>query len=487
MENECYEIVLKIIKTFIINFFTVYTSIKIINKKQSSKNKTINFILEIIIIFVIICVGIFIDNKVNKFYSEVFWIMFLTLFLCKFKALNIGYSLVVSLISLGINCMLFFIAVTICGIINRFVKIGSIATAILIFLLYIVLLKIFFIPKKFKNGFNFIQKNIKDSNVDNIILNISAIIIFFITFIAYIDYSARIDAFLAVVLVTIIMFITISKSFQQYYKHRLLLKELDSTKAELDQMNQNNKDLEKENIEINKVNHTLSHKLKALEHKINKLLMNEEITKELSIVEKNKIKENLEDISKEVYKEKAIVSLTKTEIPNIDNMLELMQEECIKNKIEFELQIIGNIFHMTNNYISKEELEILIADHVKDAIIAINHSDNEYRSILVRLGKIDNCYSLYIYDSGIEFEEETLKNLGKKPSTTHAEEGGTGLGFMNTFDTLRKHNASLIIKEISKPCKNNYTKVLMIKFDGKNNFQVKSYKNNTKIEETIKK
>ena len=76
MENECYEIVLKIIKTFIINFFTVYTSIKIINKKQSSKNKTINFILEIIIIFVIICVGIFIDNKVNKFYSEVFWIMF---------------------------------------------------------------------------------------------------------------------------------------------------------------------------------------------------------------------------------------------------------------------------------------------------------------------------------------------------------------------------------------------------------------------------
>ena len=96
------------------------------------------------------------------------------------------------------------------------------------------------------------------------------------------------------------MFITISKSFQQYYKHRLLLKELDSTKAELDQMNKNNKDLEKENIEINKVNHTLSHKLKALEHKINKLLMNEEITKELSIVEKNKIKEKQQTKNAEI-------------------------------------------------------------------------------------------------------------------------------------------------------------------------------------------
>ena len=446
-----------------------------------------DYIFKLITTFVISCIGIFIELKSSKFYSVVYIILFLILVFCKTKKISVGYALVVNLISLGINYIIFFLSIIICGFINNFIIINNMINAIIICLIYSILLKKFLSARKLKNGLDFIQKNIKDENVDNIILNISAIIIFLITFIAYIDSSARKDAFVAIILASIIMFITISKSFQQYYHHRFLLRELDSSKADLHQMNKNNKDLEKENIEINKVNHTLSHKLKALEHKINKLLMNEEIAKELSLVEKNKIKENFEDISKEVYKEKAIVSLTKTEIPNIDNMLELMQEECIKNKIEFELQIIGNIFHMTNNYISKEELEISIADHVKDAIIAINHSENEYRSILVRLGKIDNCYSLYIYDSGIEFEEETLKNLGKKPSTTHAEEGGTGLGFMNTFDTLRKHNASLIIKEISKPCKNNYTKVLMIKFDGKNNFQVKSYKNNTKIEETIKK
>lgn len=487
MENEFYEIILKIVKTWIINFLTIYTSMKIINKSNFAEKKIKKVIIEAVLISIITCIGIFVESISSKFYSIVYLILFLTFLLCKIEIINIGYALMVILISLGINYTLFSVAVIVSGIINRFIQINNILIAILIFIIYFTILKIFFMAKRLKNGFDFIQRNIKDEIVDNIILSISVIIIFFITFITNLNLTELSNIFFALALISIIMFITISKSFQQYYKHRLLLKELDSTKTELDQMNQNNKDLEKENIEINKVNHTLSHKLKALEHKINKLLMNEEITKELSIVEKNKIKENLEDISKEVYKEKAIVSLTKTEIPNIDNMLELMQEECIKNKIEFELQIIGNIFHMTNNYISKEELEILIADHVKDAIIAINHSDNEYRSILVRLGKIDNCYSLYIYDSGIEFEEETLKNLGKKPSTTHAEEGGTGLGFMNTFDTLRKHNASLIIKEISKPCKNNYTKVLMIKFDGKNNFQVKSYKTNTKIEETIKK
>lgn len=118
----------------------------------------------------------------------------------------------------------------------------------------------------------------------------------------------------------------------------------------------------------------------------------------------------------------------------------------------------------------------MLADHIKDAIIAINHTDNINRSILVRLGEIDGIYSLYIYDSGVEFEKETLSKLGKKPITTHADEGGTGMGFMNTFDTLNKYKASLVINELSEPNKDNYTKVLIFKFDKKNEFKIDSYR-----------
>ena len=184
----------------------------------------------------------------------------------------------------------------------------------------------------------------------------------------------------------------------------------------------------------------------------------------------------LKEIEKEVNKEKTAIELDKTEIPQIDDMLKYMQSECKKNNIDFELQIKGNIHHMINNLISKEDLETLLADHIKNAIIAINHGNNINRSILVRIGKIDECYGLYIYDSGIEFEKETLKNLGKKPSTTHANEGGTGMGFMNTFDTLKKCNASLIIEEYNEPSKDNYTKVIKIKFNNKNEFEIKTYR-----------
>ena len=94
------------------------------------------------------------------------------------------------------------------------------------------------------------------------------------------------------------------------------------------------------------------------------------------------------------------------------------------------------------------------------------------------LFRSDNYYSLYVYDSGIEFEPETLEVLGKKPITTHSSDGGTGFGFMNTFDTLKKYNASLIINELNSPCEDNYTKSIIIKFDGKNEFSINSYRLN---------
>ena len=227
--------------------------------------------------------------------------------------------------------------------------------------------------------------------------------------------------------------------------------------------------LEQENLNFSKKSHSMAHKQRALEYKLNHLLMKEETSKELEI------KTEIENLSKELY-QIPIEDLPSTEITQIDDMLEFMQSECVKNKIDFNLQIIGNVYHIINNIITVEQLEILIADHIKDAIIAIKHTDNINKSILVKLGKIDGCYGLYIYDSGIEFEKETLKNLGKKPSTTHKDEGGTGMGFMNTFDTLNECKGSLVIKEIGKPSKDNFTKIIMIKFDGKNEYKVESYR-----------
>ena len=50
------------------------------------------------------------------------------------------------------------------------------------------------------------------------------------------------------------------------------------------------------------------------------------------------------------------------------------------------------------------------------------------------------------------------------------------MGFMNTFDTLKKCNVSIIIEEYNEPSKDNYTKVIKIKFNNKNEFEIKTYR-----------
>ena len=227
--------------------------------------------------------------------------------------------------------------------------------------------------------------------------------------------------------------------------------------------------LEKENLSFSKTSHSIAHKQKSLEHKLDQLIMKNETAEEIDI------KDRINNLKKEINKN-IEVELTKTNITQIDDMLNYMQAECIKNKIDFVIKVSGNIHHMTNKFVEKETLEILIADLIKNAIIAINYSKNINKSILVKLGIIDGIYSIYVYDSGIEFEINTLINLGKKPSTTHADSGGTGMGFMNTFDTLNKHNASIEINEIGKESKDNYTKYIAIKFDNKHEFKINSYR-----------
>ncbi len=459
--------VLYFIKMLVINFGAYYIEKRIINEKIEA-----NKIIKIILFLILITIGeTYIILKMNLFIGIIITSILITITLKIFERKE-KYTENMTIISLGISYVIFFIAVTLNGIPNVLLRISNdYVTAITIIIIYFCLLYFTMNARKLKNGFTFLNKQLKDEFFNMIILNLGAMMLFFIIILDNIDLIKTTQISMGMVALSIIMFLTIQKSFQVYYKQKLLIQELNETKKDLKNKTEEVQKLEQENLNFSKKSHSLAHKQKSLEYKLNQLLLTTEIADEKDL------KEQIQKVSKELYS-KPRIELDKTGITQIDDMLNFMQSECIKNNIDFNLQLSGNIYHIINNIITEEELEILLADHIKDAIIAIKHTDNVNKSILVRLGKIEDCYGLYIYDSGIEFEKETLENLGKKPSTTHKDEGGTGMGFMNTFDTLRKCKGSLIINEIGKPSKENYTKVIMIKFDNKNEFKVVSYKEN---------
>lgn len=460
---EDYLNIIKIIFIFVITYLTNY---KIENKKEKN-----NFIMFSKLFFTVIVSvsSALVKIRLGYVISIVSWILLIILI---YEKENIKNSLLITLFSLSLNYVIIFISIVFTFFINMLfsLKTNNI-NLILIIIIHITLLNCFFSIKKFKYGIVSLKNYKPNEYVDILILTIVAMILLTFIILPYADMILVERIILVFLLFIIIMFITIQKSLQLYYKQQMLIKDLKETKEELENKKKEIAELEEENIRISKKNHTIVHKQKSIEYKLEELLMKTEISTE----EAGEVKERLEKLHNQIYSEKENIELDKTGISNIDDMLKYMQSECIENKIEFTLVLKGNIHYMVNNLISKEDLETLLADHIKDAIIAINHTDNINKSVLVKLGNIDETYSLYIYDSGVEFKKEVLENLGKKPYTTHKDEGGTGMGFMNTFDTLRKCKASLIIEEFNKPCSDNYTKVIEIKFDNKNNFIVKSY------------
>lgn len=461
------ETIRQIIKLFIIGIGTIYTANKL-NENTKRKNKIIVVIL--LILISILC-GV-IKEAAGSFYSNLFLIILLIIDYYIYTNSEMTNCMISIVISITINYVMFFASIIISYIPTQLLEIESKEINLsIITLIYLILIKLFLRIKKFKYGFAFLKEKVSNQYVELLLLNISAVILFTSIIFSESNIILASKLFFGLIIFSIIMFITIQKSLQLYYKQKMLVKELDETKEDLARAENKIKILERENIEESKKRHTVIHKQKSLEYKIEEMLTKTEMSTE----EAAEVRERLEKLNKEVYTEKEVMELDKTGISSIDDMLKYMQSECIKNKIDFTLQIKGNIHYMVHNLVKEEELEILLADHIKDAIIAINHTVNANRSILVRLGNIDDIYSLYIYDSGVEFKPEVLENLGKKPCTTYANEGGTGMGFMNTFDTIRKHKSSLIIEEIGKPTEDNYTKVIIIKFDKKNEFKVKSY------------
>lgn len=458
------------IKNLMIVFATQVTIQKIINDKEYfSISKIIGYISFILMEIVVQIVNVKI-GFVCSIIVLIFWISCISMIFTKG---NIGYNILITTISLAFNYSTYFISLIIVFFINNKIVIieNDIINLILIMLIDAIILYNVFKMKKFKYGIISLQNKFDNQYMENFILMLSVGILYMTVIFANKQFLAIKNVMFIFIIFAALMFITIQKSLQLYYKQKMLIKELDETKEDLARAENKIKILEKENIEESKKRHTIIHKQKSIEYKLEEMLTKTEMSTE----EAAEVRERLEKLNKEVYTEKEVMELDKTGINSIDDMLKYMQSECVKNKIDFTLQIKGNIHYMVHNLVKEEELETLLADHIKDAIIAINHTDNANRSILVRLGNIDDIYSLYIYDSGVEFKPEVLESLGKKPCTTYANEGGTGMGFMNTFDTLRKHKASLIIEEINKPTEDNYTKVIIIKFDKKNEFKVKSY------------
>jgi len=284
-------------------------------------------------------------------------------------------------------------------------------------------------------------------------------------------------------ILSLLFIIWIKNQFSLFYKERLKDKLISDLENELEQEKNRNKNISENLNKISTINHKYSSRISALEH-WSKNIVAEEFSTELS-----DITESIKNISYEYSNDisnttKTYSHLPKTNIGTIDNLLCYMNKELIKDSINFEFKFnVNDVNLRVEEIISISHLETLICDLIKNARIAINYSNNTYNAILLEFETIDNKFEIRISDNGIPFEIDTLLNLGIKPYTTHKDNGGSGIGYMTIFEILNIYKASLIIEEYaSKP---NHKKTIVICFDDKKQYIIKSHRYKEILEKRI--
>ena len=322
---------------------------------------------------------------------------------------------------------------------------------------------------------SFLQDPIGNEYFSMMLMEISAIVIFAYCIVVNSNHEFSWNILGMFLVLSIIMIIIIQRTITLYYKQKLLAKNIEDYKSEIALKDAQIKSLSDEKYKISKLNHEFYNRQKALIHKVEEITsMNTEIADELDLSKQiNDLTKEYTDKAQEI---KTLDKLPTTGIVEIDDMFKYMQSECKSKNIQFNLKVNGNIYHMINNKIPQSRLVTLIGDHLRDAIIAIDFSNNTFKSILAVLGENNGVYEFCVFDTGIEFEIDTLLNLGLKPATTHKDVGGTGIGFMTTFETMKENKASLIIDEMREMSNTDYTKSVTIRFDGKNEYRIKSYR-----------
>lgn len=462
-----------IIKTFFVILFTYHIYKKIIN---------INFkLMENVIMVIVSCILSFwyIISKtyVNIILENIILYFLLSFVLAKVTDKPIGYSMIATLIALAISFVTFTIAVVLSFPFQTLLN-NKIAMLIGIIIIQEIMIFAIFKVKRLKNGITFIKNKTNSDYIDIVMINIGAIVVFIYCLFGNKDINLTKHILIPFIMLGTIMGIMIQKTFTLYYKQKLLEKNITDYKNDISERDAKIKKLSDEKFEISKLNHEFYNRQKSLELKVKEFVnnanLNTEIASELNVMEQ--INNLSKEYSSKHEKIKNPSKLPLTEITEIDDMFKYMQNECKENNINFELQINGNIHHMVNNIIEQSKLVTLIGDHIRDSIIAVKSSNNSYRSIIAILGIKDNTYEFCVHDTGIEFRIETLLKLGVEPITTHKDEGGTGIGFITTFETLKETNSSLIIEEKHEIADNDYTKAVIIRFDGKHEYKIRSYR-----------
>ena len=386
-------------------------------------------------------------------------------------------TIVTSLISLVLSYFMFYISAIIASPVSLIAKNASLTTEMtmniftpIVCLFQIILTFLIFSIKRLKNGMPFLFEKI--SNKIGVFL--SCFVLFISSLFTILDHKNRHYTLLIVfcTFMCFILFIWWRKQLSISYINRTHNNEILSLEAEIKKLNQDNKHMA---MIIHKDNKLIPAMIMSVENLLNKA-SNNNITDTTLVTEATNLLKELNTLSKErtgilSSNSPNKLTFTSTNLIRLDSVIQYMHEKCKAENISFDVSVTADATSLIKKSISEDALVTLVADITENAIIATRNNEDT-KNILLCIKNENNTYHIEVYDSGSHFAPHVIKNAGKRPTTTHLDTGGSGIGLMTTFTLACESFASFVINESIEDPK--YTKCVSIVFDYKNEFRVYS-------------
>lgn len=428
-----------------------------------------------------IVTGVFVIVRMNNYYYAYFCLFSLSPLLLSFFVRERGKpfnNIVSGLVSLTLVTSIKVIAHIIYGTILWIFKINPrinpssnyiyLPSEFIAFILCILFMNI----KRFRKGFQFFQEE-KALGLGLALLAIVMIL----KCINLRDNRGKIYLYVIFVIGIIIagfgLFLWIRRSITAHQRERMQLKSEEHYKEVLEERDKEIEKLNQSNAYLAKIVHRDNHLMSNVNTSIGMYFNSDDkADKETLLRELQTLaKKRNEVINKEQLESKLLPSTGNLLIDGAVNDLYI---KAAAHGIAFNLTVTSTVDEIIGKYISQTDLQTLLCDHIKDAIIAVDSYGESGGKILVNLSKLNDNYCIDIYDSGVAFETATLSKLGVDRVTTHADSGGSGIGFMTTFETIKKAYASLIITEFEH--RSPFSKSVSFRFDGESAFIINSYR-----------
>ena len=468
-----------ILKYFFLLLTSMFAFYKILNIRNfSAKNHLINFCFAI-------TTALFTTTIYDKtfFHKTIFIFIMLFIYLkCITKT-----PLLLSFISTITALSLSYISLTISGLLICIflvpfqVEISSIPVLVYVIcssILQCFLLFALFRIKRLQHGIPFVKcrKFIKFGTII-CVLPILVFIYFYTP--NFTLFPHNIIGLVLILLLAIALLVWWRRKITQSYVEKLRVSEVESLYKEI-----SDKDLEIEKLRAS------NDQLAGIIHKDNKLIPAMELavrnylqTAALMKAEDAKqlgadLLANLERMSEDrtgiirAYQENTSYR-QRTGLSSIDAIVDYMENRASSLGIDYHYQYDKGIKEKLSAYISEDDAMHLLSDLIENAIIAASHS--EKKVVHIHIGFIQDILFMDISDGGIPFKPETYQNLGMHQHTTHADDGGSGIGLMDLGKLKKQYKFSLQIYEYPID-ESVHTKKIRILFDRKNHYLIQSYR-----------